>query len=178
MSWLDLLIIILIGLGLIKGLFDGVIKQVISFLSLIFAIFFTGKGVALIRKHIFLSLNSVEDIPEYILIPVCYLLTFSLISGGFWFVGKMIHKTIKKTPLSSFNSLLGGLLGGAQVLLLLSLMFNLMNVLDRDSRIVNKQIKEDSVLFTKVKAVIPELYPHVKEYIKDRKVFDFDRKMT
>lgn len=39
MNWLDILLLCLAGIGFAKGLFDGVIKQVVSLIALMVAIF-------------------------------------------------------------------------------------------------------------------------------------------
>ena len=39
MNWLDLVLLCLAGFGFVKGLFDGVIKQVVSLIALLAAIF-------------------------------------------------------------------------------------------------------------------------------------------
>lgn len=40
MNWLDIVLVCLAGIGFVKGLFDGVIKQVVSLIALVVAIFF------------------------------------------------------------------------------------------------------------------------------------------
>ena len=43
MNWLDITLVCLAGLGFVKGLFDGFIKQVVSLLALVLAIYFCGQ---------------------------------------------------------------------------------------------------------------------------------------
>ena len=40
MNWLDITLLCLAGIGFVKGLFDGIIKQVVSLIALVIAIFF------------------------------------------------------------------------------------------------------------------------------------------
>ena len=40
MNWLDITLLCLAGIGFVKGLFDGVIKQVVSLIALLVGIFF------------------------------------------------------------------------------------------------------------------------------------------
>ena len=42
MNWLDITLLCLAGIGFVKGLFDGIIKQVVSLIALVIAIFFCG----------------------------------------------------------------------------------------------------------------------------------------
>ena len=44
MNWLDITLLCLAGIGFVKGLFDGIIKQVVSLIALVVAIFFCSKA--------------------------------------------------------------------------------------------------------------------------------------
>ena len=44
MNWLDITLLCLAGIGFVKGLFDGIIKQVVSLIALVIAIFFCVSG--------------------------------------------------------------------------------------------------------------------------------------
>ena len=55
MNWLDITLLCLAGIGFVKGLFDGIIKQVVSLIALVIAIFFCGKAAAWLKGYIELS---------------------------------------------------------------------------------------------------------------------------
>ena len=57
MNWLDITLLCLAGIGFVKGLFDGIIKQVVSLIALVIAIFFCGKAAAWLKGYI-LALGS------------------------------------------------------------------------------------------------------------------------
>ena len=52
MNWLDIVILCLAGIGFVKGLFDGFIKQVVSLIALLFAIFFCGEVADWLKDYI------------------------------------------------------------------------------------------------------------------------------
>ena len=52
MNWLDITLLCLAGIGFVKGLFDGIIKQVVSLIALVIAIFFCGKAAAWLKGYI------------------------------------------------------------------------------------------------------------------------------
>ncbi len=164
MSGLDLVITICLGAGLIKGLFDGIIKQVISLLSLVFAIFFAGRAAEPIREFLLGQPFITGTFPDYIVTGVCYVLAFSAIILVFHWLGKLLHLAIKVTPARMINYLAGALFGFLSWLIALSLAFNLLTVFDPNSQIISKQTKDKSVLFNKVRNVIPTIYPYVKNY--------------
>ncbi|MDR0230959.1 MAG: CvpA family protein [Dysgonamonadaceae bacterium] len=161
MNWLDLAIIIFVAIGLIKGLFDGFVKQVISLVSFVFAIFFAGKIARPMRD--FLSHDSVTNIiSPHIITAVCYILAFILIIVLFSWLGKLLNKAMLG-PISFINHVLGGVVGCIFTLLFLSLLFNLLTVFDSDSRVLKEQVKNESVLFYKVELMVPLISPFIKE---------------
>ena len=163
MNWLDLLIIIILAIGLIKGLFDGFIKQVVSLISLILAVFFAGR-TAKPLYDLLVDLKSLTNIVSpQIIAAICYILAFTLIVLVFRWLGNILNKTIKVTPISCLNYMLGGFLGAFTLLLLLSLIFNILTAIDSDSRIIKIQTKKESVLFDKVEKIVPFISPFIKD---------------
>ncbi len=170
MNWLDLTITVCISIGLIKGLFDGVIKQVISFISLILAIIFAERIAEPIRNILLKYSFFTDTLPDYIVTCICYILAFSGIVIALYWLGKLLHEAIKVTPAKSLNYLLGGLFGIFKWVLFLSLLFTILTVFDPNSRVISKQIKKESVLFNKVRSIVPALYPYVKNYFNYKKI--------
>jgi len=163
MNWLDLVIIICLSIGLIKGLFDGFIKQVVSFLALVVAIFFAGK-MAIPMRSFLLNYLSADSFSTQILTGICYLLAFALIILIIVFVGKLIDIAIKMTPAKPLNMLLGGVFGFFIWILSLSILLNIFSSFDSHSQVISKQTQEKSVFYLKVKEVVPTVYPFLKRY--------------
>ena len=57
MNWLDITLLCLAGIGFVKGLFDGIIKQVVSLIALVIAIFFCTEKRRLWLKGYILALG-------------------------------------------------------------------------------------------------------------------------
>jgi len=165
MNWLDLAIVVVVAIGLIKGLFDGLIKQVISLVSLIVAIFFAGKAARPLRD-ILISHDSITHVvsPQVISV-ICYILVFILIIIVFGWLGNLLNKAIT-SPMSCINYILGGLSGCFLSLLSLSLLFNVLIVFDSNSRILKEQTKNESIFFYGVGKIVPLISPFIKEAIK------------
>ena len=64
MNWLDIVILCLAGIGFVKGLFDGFIKQVVSLIALLFAIFFCGEVADWLKDYI-MALGWFPDLYEF-----------------------------------------------------------------------------------------------------------------
>ncbi|MCC8147104.1 MAG: CvpA family protein, partial [Bacteroidales bacterium] len=167
MNWLDIIIIVCLAGGLIKSLFDGFIKQVISFLALVAGIFFAGRLAFPLKE--FLSEFFTENIlSSQLLLILSYIGAFLLIIIAINIIGHLISIVIKSTPAKPLNMLLGGLFGFALWILSLSILMNVITFFDKDYMVISKQTQDNSVFYSKVRAVIPTFYPFIKDYFNPR----------
>lgn len=163
LNWLDITLLCLAGIGFVKGLFDGVVKQVVSLIALVVGIYFCGKAAAWLRGYII----SLDWIPEQAVTVISYLLGFVLIVGILLLVGEIIHRLVDVTPLSIFNHLAGGVFGLAAVALFLSLLLNMMEGIDRTSSLIPAEAKVESRFYYPVKEIIPTIYPRSLFFLKE-----------
>ena len=163
MNWLDITIITCIGIGLIKGLFDGLIKQVVSLVGLILAILFAGRAAT----YLYIIFNQWSFIPGNWNYPVCYAISFILILIVMALLGYLLNKIWELTTLGFLNKLAGGIAGSLISILCLSLLLNALVVFDGDSRIISKQDKMESSLFEGVREVVPFIYPYIREKVQE-----------
>jgi len=167
MNWLDLAIVIIVAIGLMKGMFDGFIKQIVSLVSFILAVFFAGKTSKPLREFL-LNLDSIaHTISPQIVTVICYILTFILIILVFRWLAKLLSKAMLG-PMSCINHALGGLAGCLLSILFLSLIINVLAVIDPDSKIIKEQTKSESVFFYKVEVIVPLISPIFKEITKSK----------
>jgi membrane protein required for colicin V production len=155
MNWLDITLLCLAGIGFVKGLFDGVIKQVVSLVALIAGIFFCAEISDWLRSYI---IN--WGFPEQGVTVLSYVLGFLLIVGLFLLVGEVMHRIIGVTPLSILNHLGGGLFGLLIMLLFISLLFNFLGIIDRGAVLISTKSKMESCFYYPIKQIIPTIYPH------------------
>jgi membrane protein required for colicin V production len=155
MNWLDITLLCLAGIGFVKGLSDGIIKQVVSLVALIAGIFFCAKIAAWLREVI-----TGWGFPEQGITVLSYILGFLLIVGIFILAGKIMHRVIGATPLSILNHLGGGFFGLFIMILFVSLLLNLIDIIDRGSVLVSVESKVESHFYYPVKQIIPTIYPH------------------
>lgn len=156
MNWLDIILVCLAGVGLVKGLFDGMIKQIVSLIALVAAIFFCAKAAAWIKGY----LVQLDWFPAESITIISYVLGFILIVGILLLVGEITHRLIDVTPLSILNHLGGGLLGVAMMVLFMSLCLNLLEIIDPQSAIIPPTTKVESRFYYTIKEIVPTIYPH------------------
>ncbi len=139
-----------------KGLFDGIIKQVVSLIALVFAIFFCGKAAAWLKGYIL----ALGWFPEEGVTVLSYIAGFILIMGVFVLAGELVSKVVGATPLSVVNHLFGGFFELLVVLVFTSLVLNVLEFVDRGSVLIHRQSKMESRFYYGVKQVVPTMYPH------------------
>lgn len=156
MNWLDIVLLCLAGVGFLKGLFDGMIKQVVSLIALVVAIYFCAEAAVWVEGHL-VQLGWFSA--EWVTI-VSYVFGFILIMGVILLVGEIVHKVIGVTPLSVLNHLGGGAFGLIIMLLFLSLGLNFLEVFENKSPLISPEIKVESRLYGPIKEIVPTIYPH------------------
>ena len=155
MSWLDIVILCLLGIGLIKGLFDGIIKQVAAVVALIIGIYLCS-GVAL---QLCDFLKQLEWFPQKAVLLTSYFLGFVLIVGILLLAGRIVHKLVDATPLGLFNHIFGGLVGFILMVLIISVLLNIIEVVDQQSALLSQEIKVESRYYDIIRKIIPSLFP-------------------
>jgi membrane protein required for colicin V production len=166
-NWLDITIIICFAIGIIKGLFDGIIKQVISVISLVLAIVLSGSIATWLRKLVNAHFQIENSISAGTVSAIYYVIVFIVIITLFALLSKFVDKIINYTPAGILNRLFGALFGAFMWMLCLSILLNIVAVFDSKNSLISKQTTEKSVYYDKVKKILPSVYPYIKEFFKN-----------
>ena len=154
MNWLDITLLCLAGIGFVKGLFDGVIKQVVSLIALLVGIFFCAKAALWLRGYIL----ALGWFPEQGVTVLSYVAGFLLIVGVILLAGEILTRVVGATPLSVLNHLAGGVLGLCFMMAFISLLLNGMEMIDKGSVLIPRGAKVESRFYNSVKEIIPTIY--------------------
>ena len=154
MNWLDITLLCLAGIGFVKGLFDGVIKQVVSLIALLVGIFFCTKAALWLRRYIL----ALGWFPEQGVTVLSYVAGFLLIVGVILLAGEILTRVVGATPLSVLNHLAGGVLGLCFMMAFISLLLNGMEMIDKGSVLIPRGAKVESRFYNSVKEIIPTIY--------------------
>jgi membrane protein required for colicin V production len=155
MNWLDISILCLAAAGLVKGLYDGAIKLIVSLIALVLGIFFCGRAAGLLHGYI-LQWNVFG---EHWATIVCYALGFILIAGVLMLAGMVMHRLVGATPLTIVNHIGGGIFGLLIMLLLISFFFNMLELVNSGAAIISRETRVESKLYHPVQKIIPAIYP-------------------
>jgi membrane protein required for colicin V production len=163
MVWLDIVVLICLGFGLIKGLFDGLVRQLIAVVALFLAFVFSGAAAGYIRNFAVETMHwtAINDSP--VVGPVCYIIAFVLIVAVLSLLGHLLDKIISVTPIVVLNKLGGAVFGLVLWLLCLSFALNTVEAFDRDSDLISQDVKNQSFTYFPVKIALPTIYPHLHE---------------
>jgi len=163
MNWLDIVILVIAGAGLIKGLVDGMIKQFAALAALI-AGFFLCHGIA---TGLHEWLTGFSWFPPKVAIIAAYILGFLIIAAVVLLAGIIVNKIIDVTPLSIVNHLVGGIVGIAMTVLFMSFLFNVIEKFDTTSAILPRESKVESRFYEYVRDIIPAVTPDSWFGVKD-----------
>jgi len=155
MNWLDIGIICLAVVGFIKGYSDGFIRQIVALIALVTAIYFCSKLAVFLREYILQT----GWFPEHSITILSYIIAFILIIVAVTLVGGIVHKVLDVTPLNLLNHIAGGFFAVIATVVILSLTFNLLEGLDRQSVTIPRETKIESQLYFYVKNIVPAIYP-------------------
>lgn len=156
MNWLDIVLLCLAGIGFMKGLFDGFIKQVVSLIALVIGLFFSAQAASFLKVHI----AALGWFPEQGVTILSYIAGFLLVVGIILLAGEIINRVVSVTPLSIFNHLSGGLIGFCFMLIFLSLILNGLEAIDQGSVLLPRQAKVESILYTYIRDILPTISFH------------------
>jgi len=154
-NWLDIVILCLVGAGLVKGFFDGMIKQVVAVVALIIGIYLSTGAAKWVSSY----LTQLDWIPIQIIFPISYFLGFVIIVGVILLAGNIIHRLVSVTPLGIFNKIMGGLLGLFLMVFFMSFLFLIIERFDTNSALLPREIKIESRFYYVIKSIIPTVLP-------------------
>lgn len=166
MNWLDIAIIVIIAIGMLRGLITGIVKQIIALVSLVAAILLSGA----VAKWINLWVHTHFQNENTLFSPnveniIYYVLAFTLIISLFTIAAKLVDKIISYTPAGIINRIFGAIFGAFMWTLCLSIFLNFIAVFDNQARIIPKSIKENSLCYEYVKMLSPTIFPYVKDFL-------------
>ena len=167
MNWLDIVLIACIIIGVIHGLVTGIVKQVISLISLVAAILLSGAVATWISHRAQPYIHNENDwFSPNVINAIFYIIAFIIIISLFAIAAKLVDRIINYTPAGIINKLFGALFGMFMWVLSLSILLNILAVFDVQSQILTQPVKENSIYYEKVKMIFPTVFPYITDLFK------------
>lgn len=159
MNWFDITILILLLIVLVKGYRKGFVMQLVGLSVILLAAIFGGKLASIILPEI----NRLLDISANFARVLSFLISFSLIAVTISLIGKLVEKFIDIVSLSFFNRVLGSIIAVGTMMIALSIVLNLVLMLDKRDNIINSETRKESFFFERVETVIPTIVPYLNK---------------
>ncbi len=109
-----------------------------------------------------------------------FVLAFAAIALVISFIGKLIQRLLSVILLSTVNRILGSIIALGTLVFILSVILNLVLMLDKNESLISKEIKQESFFFERVEAVVPAVVPYLNkelwEFIPENYREEIDKK--
>jgi membrane protein required for colicin V production len=155
MNWIDLIIIVLLILAVLRGFTDGFVKEVASLLALVLGIW----GAIKFSSFTAAKLYDWFDITGQYVGIISFLITFLVIVVIIHFVGALADKMVEAISIGFLNRLLGMVFGLIKNVLILSVIFTVLNVMDVKHPFLPKAKIEESKFYMPISDIVPAIFP-------------------
>ena len=156
MNYLDIIIAVSLLYGLIKGFSNGLVKEVTSLLALFIGVYVAINFSEYLEPKFIDILDGYQEFVPVLAFGILFLVSVLCIKA----LGFIIDKLTKALALGIFSRVLGGVFGVLKVVVIFSfLLFFFI-----DYNLVNKQAKDDSVLFEPLADLAKTITPKLKKH--------------
>ncbi len=170
MNVFDIVILVILLYGLVKGIMKGLFIEVASLVALIGGIW----GAIHFSYFVGDFLKESVSWSEKKISLAAFAITFVLIVVVVSMLGKFLTKLADLAALGLVNKILGGVFGLVKIGLVLSIIFVFFSRLNATITFVDEETLEESVLYDVVKDIAPAIFPSIikAEGDKDTDVID------
>jgi membrane protein required for colicin V production len=159
MNFIDVLILIPAVWGFWRGFMKGVVMEVATLLA-----FFLGVWGGMKLSDV--VAGWIRDLfsSESAYIPlIAFALVFVSILIGVFAIAKFIEKSMEETTLGIFNKLAGGLFGCLKFLLIISVIFFVIDAVEKSVTVIPPHVKNNSLLYRPVAQIAPAVIPGLRD---------------
>ena len=163
MGVIDIVLGALILLGLIRGFMKGLFVEVASLLALVAGVY----GAIHFSNFAAEFLQTKTAWNEKTINITAFAITFVVIVLAIAFAGKALTKLANFVALGILNKLLGAIFGALKIALILSIVLNIFDKMNKTIAFVDNDSIESSVLYAPVKSLVPLIFPDILEPTKE-----------
>ncbi len=167
---IDIVLIAILVFAIVRGLITGFVKQIGGIVGLILGYMgsrlFSGNTESFLRR--------VTDLPESIYTPLGILITFLGCYAACMLVATLLQKLLEGIALGGVNRLVGALFCTIKYAIVLSVVLNILIMLNIDGKLFSKQLRAQSLLYNQVVAIAPTLFVLSDIEIPNIEIPDFE----
>jgi membrane protein required for colicin V production len=172
MNWIDAAIVIILILSMIMGFINGFVKEVASLAALILGIW----GAIKFSTFTAAKLYDYFDMTGKYVGVIAFIVTFMIIVVIIHFIGILADRIVDAVSLSFVNRLLGIAFGLLKSVLIMSVFFVVLNVIDAKRPFLPKETIEKSIFYSTISDIAPTLFPIIGEGSFNRSFDRFKKK--
>ena len=152
-------ILILLGLSMVMGFINGLVKEVASLAALILGIW----GAIRFSSYTAEKLYDFFDMTDQYVGIIAFLITFGVIVIVIHFIGILADKLVDAVALGFINRLLGIVFGFLKSVLIMSVFFVILNAVDARRPFLPKDRIEESMFYNSISDIVPGIFPIIGE---------------
>ncbi len=157
MNFIDVILILFIGIGFILGFKDGFIRKLIGLIGFVVAVI----CAYLFSDDVGRAIEKITGIEYYFASIIAASLLFLLVVFLFSLLKRFVHPFDKVNNM--LNQLVGAVVGVVQILFFASAVFLLLNIINLPA----EKERENSFLYNKVYDIIPATVDYFQDYTPD-----------
>jgi len=165
MGFIDVIIIILLLIGLYKGIKNGFFVEIASLVAFVIGVFIAIKFSYLVKD---ILVNWVDWSPETVQITA-FALTIVLVIAIVHLSAALFTKIADFTFLGWANTLFGGVFGVLKSMLALGIFLTLLQKVNVDNFLISKEKQEASIFYQPLQDSVVYLFPIVSEWVDEAK---------
>jgi membrane protein required for colicin V production len=168
MGTFDIILAVILLIGFIKGLKDGLFVEAASLVGLVAGVYGAIHFSYIVGDYLKVRVNWDE---KYITLTA-FAITFAVIVLVIALAGKMLTKLANFAQLGWINKIAGGLFGSLKWALIISVVLLVFDRFNSKISFVSPEDKAKSILFEPVKNLAPTLFPDFIRNLPDKKDVD------
>jgi membrane protein required for colicin V production len=159
MNWIDAAIIIILILSAVMGFIHGFVKELASLAALVLGIWGAIKFSSFTAEKLY---DYFDMTGQYVGI-VAFIITFCLIVVIIHFIGIIADKIVEAVSLGFLNRILGIAFGLIKSVLIMSVVFVVLNVIDSKKSFLPQEKIEQSIFYNPISDIAPAIFPIIGE---------------
>lgn len=155
MNYLDIIIVVPLAYGLIKGFSNGLIKEVTALAALLVGVYVAINFSLYLEPKVTDVLDGHKRFVSISAFTILFLVSVLCVKA----IGFMLEKLTKALALGIISRFLGGIFGLLKVVVIFSFLFFVIT----DYNLVNKKTKDDAVLYKPLSDIAAIITPQLKK---------------
>ncbi|MGD9486719.1 MAG: CvpA family protein [Calditrichaceae bacterium] len=170
MNYLDITLIITIAIFTIRGLFRGLITELMTLVALILGFFI---AVYYLQPAVQLLLVSFPSLPEFAARIIGFIVLFFAVNLTVRLLSKLLNSFASLGLLQPVNKIAGGVFGFVKTVFVLSIILIMIEFIPGSNTLLNAIGKENSMVYGSVKNFAPNIYNFIVAFIPgNEKLYD------